>query len=93
METRCDGRDAGLAFIGFRFSVGARRFAAGCGHWRYFWGVAFAINSGAGAETALLLGFAYRDTGVNCENIYNGMFIPLLCHKTDAYAEMGIPGH
>lgn len=52
-------------------------------------GVAFAINSGAGAETALLLGLPIATLALIVKNIYNGMFIPLLCHKADAYAEMG----
>ncbi|APY70592.1 PTS sugar transporter [Salmonella enterica subsp. enterica serovar Koessen str. S-1501] len=52
-------------------------------------GVAFAINSGAGAETALLLGLPIATLALIVKNIYNGMFIPLLCHKADAYAEVG----
>lgn len=75
-----------LAFIG-SFSVGASLppdvVTGG------ILGVAFAINSGAGAETALLLGLPIATLALIVKNIYNGMFIPLLCHKADAYAEMG----
>lgn len=75
-----------LAFIG-SFSVGASLppdvVTGG------ILGVAFAINSGAGAETALLLGLPIATLALIVKNIYNGMFIPLLCHKADAYAEVG----
>ncbi|WP_139764211.1 PTS sugar transporter subunit IIC, partial [Salmonella enterica] len=67
-----------LAFIG-SFSVGASLppdvVTGG------ILGVAFAINSGAGAETALLLGLPIATLALIVKNIYNGMFIPLLCHK------------
>ncbi len=50
-------------------------------------GVAFAITSGAGTETALLLGLPIATLTLILKNIYLGMFIPMLSQKADGYAE------
>lgn len=50
-------------------------------------GVAFAITSGAGTETALLLGLPIATLTLILKNVYLGMFIPLLSQKADGYAE------
>lgn len=50
-------------------------------------GVAFAISSGAGPETALLLGLPIATLTLVLKNIYLGLFIPYLSHKADRYAE------
>ncbi|MDV3383308.1 PTS sugar transporter subunit IIC [Klebsiella pneumoniae] len=72
-----------LAFIG-SFSVGASippDVVTG------ILGVAFAITSGAGTETALLLGLPIATLTLILKNIYLGMFIPMLSQKADGYAE------
>ncbi|HCI4638061.1 TPA: PTS sugar transporter subunit IIC [Klebsiella variicola subsp. variicola] len=71
-----------LAFIG-SFSVGASippDVVTGG-----ILGVAFAITSGAGTETALLLGLPIAT--LILKNVYLGMFIPMLSQKADGYAE------
>ena len=73
-----------LAFIG-SFSVGASippDVVTGG-----ILGVAFAITSGAGTETALLLGLPIATLTLILKNIYLGMFIPMLSQKADGYAE------
>ena len=73
-----------LAFIG-SFSVGASippDVVTGG-----ILGVAFAITSGAGTETALLLGLPIATLTLILKNVYLGMFIPLLSQKADGYAE------
>ena len=50
-------------------------------------GVAFAITSGAGTETALLLGLPIATLTLILKNVYLGMFIPMLSQKADGYAE------
>ena len=50
-------------------------------------GVAFAITSGAGTETALLLGLPIATLALILKNIYLGMFIPMLSQRADGYAE------
>lgn len=50
-------------------------------------GVAFAISSGAGAETALLLALPIATFTLILKNAYLGVFIPILCHKADTYTE------
>ncbi len=50
-------------------------------------GVAFAITSGAGTETALLLGLPIATLTLVLKNVYLGMFIPMLSQKADSYAE------
>lgn len=52
-------------------------------------GVAFAISSGAGVETALLLALPIATFTLILKNAYLGLFIPILCHKADSYAENG----
>ncbi|MBS0970965.1 PTS mannose/fructose/sorbose/N-acetylgalactosamine transporter subunit IIC [Chimaeribacter arupi] len=72
-----------LAFIG-SFSVGASippDVVTGG-----ILGVAFAITSGAGTETALLLGLPIATLTLVLKNIYLGLFIPLLNQRADAYA-------
>ncbi|WP_054951127.1 PTS mannose/fructose/sorbose/N-acetylgalactosamine transporter subunit IIC [Numidum massiliense] len=49
-------------------------------------GTAFAISSGAGAETALLLGLPIATLALVLKNIYLGLFLPILSHKADEYA-------
>ena len=78
-----------LAFIG-SFSVGASippDVVTGG-----ILGVAFAITSGAGTETALLLGLPIATLTLVLKNVYLGLFIPALSHKADAYAEQGDTG-
>lgn len=73
-----------LAFIG-SFSVGASippDVVTGG-----ILGVAFAITSGAGTETALLLGLPIATLTLILKNVYLGMFIPMLSQKADGYAE------
>lgn len=73
-----------LAFIG-SFSVGASippDVVTGG-----ILGVAFAITSGAGTETALLLGLPIATLTLVLKNIYLGLFIPTLNQKADAYAD------
>lgn len=75
-----------LAFIG-SFSVGASippDVVTGG-----ILGVAFAITSGAGTETALLLGLPIATFTLILKNIYLGLLIPALSHKADAMAEIG----
>lgn len=75
-----------LAFIG-SFSVGASippDVVTGG-----ILGVAFAITSGAGTETALLLGLPIATFTLILKNIYLGLFIPAMCHKADNMAEQG----
>lgn len=50
-------------------------------------GVAFAISSGAGVETALLLALPIATFTLILKNAYLGVFIPILCHKADTYTE------
>ncbi|PLR41789.1 PTS sugar transporter [Chimaeribacter californicus] len=72
-----------LAFIG-SFSVGASippDVVTGG-----ILGVAFAITSGAGTETALLLGLPIATLTLVLKNIYLGLFIPLLNQRADACA-------
>lgn len=52
-------------------------------------GTAFAITAGAGPETALLLGLPIATLTLILKNVYLGLFIPLLCHRADFYAEEG----
>ncbi|EDT2960027.1 PTS sugar transporter subunit IIC [Salmonella enterica subsp. enterica] len=52
-------------------------------------GVAFAINSGAGVESALLLGVPIATLALILKNIYLGMVTPTLAHKADRYAAQG----
>jgi fructoselysine/glucoselysine PTS system EIIC component len=52
-------------------------------------GTAFAISSGAGPETALLLGLPIATFTLVLKNIYLGLFLPGLAHKADKYAEDG----
>jgi fructoselysine/glucoselysine PTS system EIIC component len=52
-------------------------------------GTAFAISSGAGTETALLLGLPIATFTLILKNIYLGLFLPVLAHKADKYAEDG----
>ncbi|WP_042354088.1 PTS mannose/fructose/sorbose/N-acetylgalactosamine transporter subunit IIC [Bacillus rubiinfantis] len=52
-------------------------------------GTAFAISSGAGTETALLLGLPIATFTLVLKNIYLGLFLPVLAHKADKYAEDG----
>lgn len=78
-----------LAFIG-SFSVGASippDVVTGG-----ILGVAFAITSGAGTETALLLGLPIATLTLVLKNFYLGMFIPMLSHKADSYAEQADTG-
>lgn len=75
-----------LAFIG-SFSVGASippdTVTGG------ILGVAFAISSNAGVETALLLALPIATFTLILKNIYLGLFIPILNHKADKYADEG----
>ncbi len=50
-------------------------------------GVAFAITSGGGVETAFLLALPIATFTLILKNIYLGLFIPYLNHKADEYAE------
>lgn len=50
-------------------------------------GTAFTISSGAGPETALLLGLPIATFTLVLKNIYLGLFLPALAHKADKYAE------
>lgn len=52
-------------------------------------GTAFAISSGAGPETALLLGLPIATFTLVLKNIYLGLILPALAHKADKYAEDG----
>lgn len=52
-------------------------------------GVAFAISSGAGPETALLLGLPIATLTLILKNIYLGLVIPYMSHQADRYAEDG----
>ncbi|MDA1477862.1 PTS mannose/fructose/sorbose/N-acetylgalactosamine transporter subunit IIC [Bacillus changyiensis] len=73
-----------LAFIG-SFSVGAAippDVVTGG-----ILGTAFAISSHAGTETALLLGLPIATLTLVLKNIYLGIFLPILSHKADKYAE------
>lgn len=73
-----------LAFIGV-FSVGAAippNVVVGG-----ILGVAFAISSGAGPETALLLGLPIATLALIFENLYLGFVLPIVLHKADKYAE------
>lgn len=75
-----------LAFIG-SFSVGASippDVVTGG-----ILGVAFAIISGAGTETALLLGLPIATFTLILKNIYLGLLIPALTHKADSMAQVG----
>ncbi|GGB47216.1 PTS sugar transporter [Virgibacillus dakarensis] len=73
-----------LAFIGV-FSVGAAippNVVVGG-----VLGVAFAISSGAGPETALLLGLPIATLALIFENLYLALVLPIVLHKADRYAE------
>lgn len=73
-----------LAFIG-SFSVGAAippNIVTGG-----ILGVAFAISSGAGPETALLLGLPIATLALIFENLYYGLVLPICLHKADRYAD------
>ncbi|NBI07175.1 PTS mannose/fructose/sorbose/N-acetylgalactosamine transporter subunit IIC [Senegalia massiliensis] len=75
-----------LAFIG-SFSVGAAippDVVTGG-----ILGTAFAISSGGGAETALLLGLPIATLVLVLKNIYLGFVLPIIAHKADKYAEEG----
>ncbi len=75
-----------LAFIG-SFSVGASippDVVTGG-----ILGTAFAITTGAGTETALLLGLPIATLTLILKNIYLGLLIPIMNHKADNYAEEG----
>lgn len=75
-----------LAFIG-SFSVGASippDVVTGG-----ILGVALAITSGAGTETALLLGLPIATFTLILKNIYLGLLIPALSHKADSMAQVG----
>ncbi|MBS4535582.1 PTS mannose/fructose/sorbose/N-acetylgalactosamine transporter subunit IIC [Clostridium sp. D2Q-14] len=75
-----------LAFIG-SFSVGAAippDVVTGG-----ILGTAFAISSGGGAETALLLGLPIATLVLVLKNLYLGFVLPVLSHKADKYAEQG----
>lgn len=75
-----------LAFIG-SFSVGASippDVVTGG-----ILGTAFAITAGAGTETALLLGLPIATLTLILKNIYLGLLIPIMNHKSDSYAEEG----
>lgn len=52
-------------------------------------GTAFAISSNAGPDTALLLGLPIATLTLVLKNIYLGLFLPVLSHKADKYAEEG----
>lgn len=52
-------------------------------------GTAFAISSGAGPETALLLGLPIATLTLVLKNVYLGLFLPVLSHKADKYADDG----
>jgi fructoselysine/glucoselysine PTS system EIIC component len=52
-------------------------------------GTAFAISSGAGTETALLLGLPIATLTLILKNVYLGLFLPVLAHKADKYADDG----
>lgn len=73
-----------LAFIG-SFSVGASippdTVTGG------ILGVAFAISSKSGVETALLLALPVATFTLILKNVYLGILIPILNHKADKYAE------
>lgn len=72
-----------LAFIG-SFSVGASippDVVTGG-----ILGVAFAITTGAGTETALLLGLPIATLTLILKNVYLGLFIPIMNQKADSYA-------
>lgn len=51
--------------------------------------VAFAITSQAGVETVLILALPIATFTLILKNLYLGIFIPVLAHKADAYAEQG----
>ncbi|MBP2098057.1 PTS mannose/fructose/sorbose/N-acetylgalactosamine transporter subunit IIC [Enterococcus rivorum] len=75
-----------LAFIG-SFSVGASippDVVTGG-----ILGTAFAITAGAGTETALLLGLPIATLTLILKNIYLGLVIPIMNHKSDEYAKEG----
>lgn len=52
-------------------------------------GTAFAISSGGGAETALVLAFPISAVGLLVKNVHFGIISPLFLHKADAYAQNG----
>lgn len=73
-----------LAFVG-AFSVGASippNVVTGG-----ILGTAFAISSGAGAETALLLGLPIATLALIFENLYYALVLPIFLHKADRYAD------
>lgn len=73
-----------LAFIG-SFAVGAAippNIVTGG-----ILGTAFAISSGAGPETALLLGLPIATLALIFENLYYGLVLPIFLHKADRYAD------
>ncbi|MBE9390160.1 PTS mannose/fructose/sorbose/N-acetylgalactosamine transporter subunit IIC [Vagococcus salmoninarum] len=52
-------------------------------------GTAFAITAGAGTETALLLGLPIATLTLILKNVYLGLAIPIMNHKSDEYAQAG----
>lgn len=52
-------------------------------------GTAFAITAGAGTETALLLGLPIATLTLILKNVYLGLVIPVMNHKSDEYAQEG----
>lgn len=52
-------------------------------------GTAFAITAGAGTETALLLGLPIATLTLILKNVYLGLVIPMMNHKSDEYAKAG----
>lgn len=73
-----------LAFIGL-FAVGAAippEILTGG-----ILGTAFAISSGGGAETALVLAFPIAAVGLLIKNVHFGIISPLFLHRADRYAE------
>ncbi|MDY0393725.1 PTS sugar transporter subunit IIC [Virgibacillus halophilus] len=75
-----------LAFIGL-FAVGAAvppEILTGG-----MLGTAFAIASGTGTSTALLLAFPIASLALILKNLYMILVAPALLHKADSYAERG----
>lgn len=73
-----------LAFLGL-FSIGAAippEILSGG-----ILGAAFAITSGGGSDTALVLAFPVAAIGLIILNFHYGLIAPLLLHKADSYAE------
>lgn len=51
--------------------------------------VAFAITSHSGVETVLILALPIATFTLILKNLYLGIFIPVLAHKADSYADQG----